>query len=126
MRRFFVLFAGAALAAAPEPRGEPAALTVANESSATLECHAIAGHWYGFDLGDIAADGHAVIAVSYDRSSGMATMPNARGQPIPLEYMYCGRAGDAWRTRAILPMRERLAEPAPIVCREQSGALHCG
>ena len=126
MTRFALATAtGLLSAAAPVPRGAPVALTVENASPIAMECHAIAGHWYGFDFTAVAPGGLVTLRLMYDRASGMVAMLNARDQPVPLEYVYCGHVGDAWRTRAVLPMRERLAEPAAIVCRERLGALQC-
>ena len=99
-----------------------------NRSSAILECHAIAGHWYGFDLGTIPAGARTELPLALDRATGTISIPNSLHQSVPIQWMYCGRTGDAWRTRAVLPLR-RLAEsvpaPAAIVCRDMAATLHC-
>ncbi len=106
----------------------PLHVDLVNRSSATLECHAIAGHWYGFDLGTVAAGASTELPLDLDRATGTISIPNSLKQPVPIQWIYCGRSGDAWRTRAVLPLR-RLAEPATVqaavVCREMHAALRC-
>lgn len=118
-------------AAAPVPRGQPVTLEVVNASPDLLECHAIAGHWYGFDLGDIEAGARRPLSVLYDRPSGMIAMANAAGRAVPLQFVYCGRKGDAWRTRSILPVRVLLDRVPPdrpglLTCRRRPTGLDCG
>lgn len=99
-----------------------------NRSSTVLECHAIAGHWYGFDLGTIAVGARTELPLSLDRATGTISMPNTLRQPVPIQWIYCGRSGDAWGTRAVLPLRsleEQTSPPAAIVCREVNAALRC-
>ncbi len=106
----------------------PLRVDLVNRSPVPLECHAIAGHWYGFDLGTVAAGASTALPLQLDRASGTISIPNNLHQPVPIQWIYCGRSGDAWRTRAVLPLR-RLAEPAAaptaIVCREVRRALRC-
>jgi len=132
-----VVIGGAAalglLAAAPPEQTLHVGLR--NRSGATLECHAIAGHWYGFDLGTIAAGRDMTVTVGIDPATGTISLPNSLHQPVPLQSIYCGVAGEAWRTRADLPLH-RLATLAMIgagdvrrmivVCRMRGATLGCG
>ncbi len=113
-------------AAAPVPRGTPGTLIVRNDSGAALECHAVAGHWYGFDMGDVASGHRLTLNVFYDRASGMVAWQNDRGRLVPLQYVYCGQAGDAWRTRAFVPLRDPLQRGRPVTCRDSAAGLRCG
>ncbi len=111
-------------AAAPAPLH----VGIVNHSAAALECHAVAGHWYGFDLGTIAAGASTELMLGLERATGTVSIPNSLHQPVPIQSIYCGRGGDAWRTRAVLPLR-RLADspanPVAIVCRDERAALRC-
>lgn len=116
---------------APGARGAaplPLHVDLVNRSSTALECHAIAGHWYGFDLGTIAVDARTPLPLSLDRATGTISMPNSLRQAVPIQWIYCGRSGDAWRTRAVLPLRsleESNPPPSAIVCRDGKAALRC-
>jgi hypothetical protein len=114
------------LAALPTHAAE-LAIDVRNRAHVTLECHAVAGHWYGFDFGTIPAGATTRIVFGLDRGSGTVSLPNSLNQRLPIQYVYCGRAGDAWHTRADLPLR-RLADgarPAIITCRDSGAGVAC-
>ncbi len=115
-------------AAAAETRAM--SVEVANRTGEVLHCQAIAYHWYGFDLGGIEVGGHAELKFDVDPARGMASIANAAGVPVPLQFIYCGRDGDAWRTRAVLPLRRLIedagrAKPAGVDCRNEPGGLVC-
>jgi hypothetical protein len=102
-------------------------LGITNRTGAPLECHALAGHWYGFDLGVIAPGGRGEWALGLDPANLTLSLPNTLHQPIPLQNIYCGRAQDAWRTRAELVLRQLVSDAhrAEVTCRAAAGSLTC-
>jgi hypothetical protein len=114
------------MASAPVPRGQPRTLIVTNATGGALECHAVVGHWYGFDLGDVLPGARLTLAVLYDPASGMIAVENTRGRLMPLQSIYCGPGGDAWRERADVPMRQMLEQNKDAACHARASRIDCG
>lgn len=119
--------AGGAILAATAPLVDLPTV-IRNDTTSTLECHAVAGHWYGFDLGTIAPGAQARVTLGLDRRDGTVSLPNPAGARVPIQYMYCGVAGDAWHTRADLPLRRMAQESgtdAIATCHGGPAGLRC-
>lgn len=129
-----LLAVAAAPAAADDvPRAEtylPVQITVDNQTGGRLECQAVAGHWYSFDLGTGAAAATMTFDMAVDPMTGTVVMWNSAMDPVPLESIYCGIAGKAWDTRFTFPLR-RIAETADadetsaFVCEAAEGRVAC-
>lgn len=121
------------LAFSPAPAAAeqlPATFTVANATTAPLECQAEAGHWYAFDLGTAAPHASLIIALLFDPATKTVGKRNALGDVLPIETVYCGLAGHAYETRAVLPLRSLMAKAAAgelvgVQCRNESAATAC-
>jgi hypothetical protein len=105
-------------------------IIVANETPEALECQALAGHWFSFDLGSKAPHEKLPINMSYDPATGTVMMHNSRNEPLPLESVYCGYRGRAWETRFVFPLRTLAARaaqsgPVTLVCRSEDTAPSC-
>jgi hypothetical protein len=127
----FATMAQAALAG--PPRAEtylPIDMTVVNEGAEALECQAVAGHWFSFDLG-IGAHGEKLrFDMSVDPKTGTVVMFNSMKDAVPIESVFCGINGRAWETRFVFPLR-RIAEKAAIqpashfTCRMERETTTC-
>ena len=115
------------------PRAEvylPIHLTAENGAAETLECQAVAGHWYSFDLGTVTAASRLSFDMAVDPKTGTVVMYNSMQDPVPIETVFCGFAGRAWDTRFVFPLRqiaERAVagEASAFVCEAASGHVVC-
>jgi hypothetical protein len=105
-------------------------IIVANETREALECQALAGHWFSFDLGGNAPQSHLTIDMSFDAATGTVVMYNSLKEALPIETVYCGYRGRAWETRFDFPLRALAAQAArngqvTLVCRSADAAPAC-
>lgn len=116
--------------AAPEVTYLPVHVTAENQTGGPLECQAVAGHWYSFDLGTGAVGATMTFDMAVDPMTGTVVMWNSAMDPVPIESVYCGVAGEAWDTRFTFPLR-RIAETAEadetsaFVCEAAAGRVTC-
>jgi hypothetical protein len=99
-----------------------------NESPDPIVCSAALAHWYSVEFGK-AAHGESVQAsLWYDPRTGETFVLNALKDRMPIQFLWCGIAGDAWANRAIvaLPQRAGVA-PAPLelTCAPHGRGLAC-
>jgi hypothetical protein len=127
VRSRHLVFAALALLGSPAAlAADPSEIQVANGSPWTIVCRATLAHWFAIDLVEIEPGGSAAFALSVDRTTGMIAALNASGDAMPVELLFCGRAGHAYETRALLPLRETLASRSySFRCRENAGRLSC-
>jgi hypothetical protein len=104
-------------------------LRVANASSGPMACVASLAHWYSERLGEAAAGAMLGVVLWHDPETGVLNLMNATDDRMPVEAIWCGRAGavHATRDRIALPFA---AGPAPEaiarVCRDGAdGRLAC-
>lgn len=113
------------LAAAPAP----ARIEIRNHGMSPMECQILAAHWYTPLPARLAPPGGVVaFTVAFDPSSGQAIDDAARR--LPLETLFCGRAGAAWKTRDTLDLRALAARAARdgvarAACVDAGVALRC-
>jgi len=126
------VLAGSAAAGAV-PRAEvylPVRITAENRTGGPLECQAVAGHWYSFDLGTGAAAQTMAFDMAVDPKTGTVVMWNSAHDPVPIETVFCGIGGKAWDTRFAFPLRH-IAETAEagrasaFVCEAAAGRVEC-
>lgn len=103
---------------------------VVNQSRSPISCQALTGHWYSFDLGTAPAAQRLDFRMNWNPNDGVVSMKSPLRQDIPLQVIYCGYVGNAWKTRASIPLR-RLAQTAAqsgqatLICAAGSGHLEC-
>jgi hypothetical protein len=83
----------------------PFPVTIDNETGSALACYALAGHWYGFDLGTVPAGRPMRLPLSLQEADRTLSLPNSLGQPVPLQMIYCGTPGNAWDSRTVLDLQ---------------------
>jgi hypothetical protein len=104
----------------------PVTITVVNATAAPLECQAEAAHWYAFDLGIAQLNESLSIALLFEATTGTVGKPSHDGGMLPIETVYCGRAGRAYETRFVLPLRTLAARGAATVrCHAGRDAVVC-
>jgi hypothetical protein len=137
MRAAFALGLAAALpagAADPRPVEErtgtegltPVTLTIRNAAGERIACIAQVAHWYSLDVLLVQAESEATATFWLDPKTGTYASLNARGEPLPVERLWCGIEGALWETSAIVAL-DRGAERGAIAltCAEGAERLRC-
>jgi hypothetical protein len=97
MVRALALLAAALAAHVPGLRpaaAEEVALTLANESAATLRCQILLAHWVTLDLPVLAPGAATQLKIERDATSGALSIPRADGRAMMLEGLACGTTHD--------------------------------
>jgi hypothetical protein len=99
-----------------------------NNAPRPIACSAALAHWYSVEFGK-AAHGESVQATLwYDPRSGATFVLNALKDRMPIQSLWCGFAGEAWATRALVALPQRAgAAPPPfrLTCTPDGGGLAC-
>jgi hypothetical protein len=124
----------AAAAEEPNPVARGAAGLVAlpfvakNGAPGRIVCSAALAHWYSIEF-ETAAPGESVQATLwYDPRSGATFVLNAHEDRMPIQALWCGFAGHAWTTRAVVALPQRAgAAPPPLklTCTPDGSGLAC-
>jgi len=89
-------------------------LIVENEGEKRLSCTVSFAHWFAAKLGEIDGKSQAAFTFGVDLATGRIFSPNAAGDEMAVEQIWCGHAGNDWATRATLPlMRQAGHLPSP-------------
>ncbi|WP_378941263.1 hypothetical protein [Mesorhizobium sp. ANAO-SY3R2] len=107
----------------------PVTLTVTDAAGEAIACHADIAHWYSLELAQAAPGAELHIELWFDPQSGTYAALNDKRENLPVERLWCGFAGRAYATRALIPL-DRRAEKLPAVaqalaCAESDGRLVC-
>jgi hypothetical protein len=100
-----------------------------NATGAALECQALAAHWYSFPVERLEPDRNITMSFSFLPARGEVTAEPA--SKLPIERLYCGRAGRAWATRGEIDVRAVAARAAAddgnvsLSCRADGAAVSC-
>lgn len=101
----------------------PFPVAIENDTAGPLACYAMAGHWYGFDLG-IVPGGHVMhLPLSLRPADRTLSLQNSLGQPVPIQMIYCGVVGHAYDTRTILDLQSLIARRQHVTFCTLAGAL---
>jgi len=116
----------ALLAASPATASQglgPFPIAIENHTSGTLACYALAGHWYGFDLGTVPK-GHIMrVPLSLRPADRTLSLQNSLGKPVPIQMIYCGDAGNAYDTRTVLDLQSFVARGQHVMLCTREGSL---
>ncbi|MBT9432744.1 hypothetical protein JZM24_12525 [Candidatus Sodalis endolongispinus] len=82
-------------------------VTVNNQGLLTLACQATTAHWYSVELGTLAPDATLSTRLWKNPATGEVFILNQHQDRLPLQRVWCGIAGDAWRTRADVALPTR-------------------
>jgi len=103
-------------------------VTIGNATGAVLQCQALAAHWYSLPLREVPPGGSVVMQFTFVPARGEVTAEPE--STLPIEVLYCGRAGAAWATRSEIDLRGAAAQASDgtvrIICADQGEALACG
>lgn len=127
-----LLAAHAAAGEAAPARGTaglaPLPFAVRNDGRTAMSCGVATAHWYSVDLG-AAAPGRWLRQMFWAvPATGEIVILNAHRDRMPVQELWCGRAGRAWDTRAAIGLdRQAGRAPAPlrVACRDDAAALRC-
>jgi hypothetical protein len=99
-----------------------------NSAPGPIVCSAALAHWYSIEFGK-AAHGESVQATLwYDPRSGATFVLNELKDRMPIQSLWCGFAGEARATRAMVGLPQRAgAAPAPLelTCAPDGRGLAC-
>lgn len=100
---------------------------VTNAGPRTLVCQAALAHWFSQSLATLDANQTARLELWFDPLTGAYAVRGSRGEHIPVEALWCGVSGRAYRTRAPIPLeRDSTAPPtASVACRSQGERVVC-
>lgn len=108
---------------------DPLAISITNETGATLDCQAALAHWYSDKLGQVAPGEALELTLWHDPETGVLNLMNATDDRMPVEALWCATGSDdaaAARTRIDLPMAEgAIRASLDIACRTDAGGLSC-
>ncbi len=125
-RRRLIAFSMALLTASPAAASQslaPFPIAIENHTSGALACYALAGHWYGFDLG-VVQGGHVMrLPLSLQQADRTLSLQNSLGKPVPIQMLYCGDAGNAYDTRTVLDLQSLIARDQHTALCTRAGAL---
>lgn len=102
--------------------------TADNTGPGELSCSVALAHWYSSELGTAVTGASVRAMLWYDPKDGTVFLLNGRGDPVPVQILWCGVAPEAWTTRAIIRLeREADVDPTPIhvACRPEGERLAC-
>ncbi|HEV7254202.1 MAG TPA: hypothetical protein VGN97_14050 [Mesorhizobium sp.] len=103
-------------------------LLVTNAGRNRLVCQAALAHWLSHDFASLDANQTARLELWFDPLTGTHALRGVRGEPIPLEALWCGISGRVYRTRALIPLdrdRTARASTASVTCRSQGERVVC-
>jgi hypothetical protein len=126
-----ILCSLAAGAAEPAARGsaglDALSVTVRNTGSEPIACGAAVAHWFSVELGTVAAGEAVTIPLWRDPANGAVFTLNPSQDRLPIERLWCGRAGRSWATRSeiTLPRKPGAADDIALACAPDGERLAC-
>ena len=107
----------------------PVTLTVTNAGNEPIACNADIAHWYSLELATAASGAALKIELWFDPKTGTYAALNDKHENLPVERLWCGLAGRAYATRALIPLeRHAQAQPATeqaLTCSSGEERLAC-
>ncbi len=82
----------------------PVALSIANDTSAEIVCRVSLAHWYAADLGRAAPGGVVEAVLWHNPDTGALALLNDSRDRMPVEALWCGRAGAVHDSRAAIAL----------------------
>jgi hypothetical protein len=101
----------------------PFPISIENHTSVALACYALAGHWYGFDLGTVSGGDIMRVPLSLRPADRTLSLQNSLGKPVPIQMIYCGDAGNAYDTRTVLDLQSLVARGQHVMLCTRAGNL---
>lgn len=103
-------------------------LNVTNTGATPLLCIGELAHWYSTEVARIDAGVTVRVDLWFDPETGTYAVLNDSKENMPLESLWCGRAGRAYETRARI-LLDRSPERAPdaidLACAPHKGIVRC-
>lgn len=106
----------------------PVPLSLTNAGQASLLCIGELAHWYSTEVARIEAGATVRVDLWFDPQTGTYTLLNDSDENMPLEALWCGRAGRAYETRARVTLDRRLnGTPAALdlTCDSDKSRVRC-
>lgn len=82
-------------------------VTVNNQGRLPLACQETTAHWYSVEFGILAPGATLSTRLWKNPATGEVFILNQHQDRLPLQLVWCGIAGDAWRTRADVALPTR-------------------
>lgn len=103
-------------------------LNVTNTGATQLLCIGELAHWYSTEVARIDAGATVRVDLWFDPQSGTYAVLNDSEENMPLESLWCGRAGRAYETRARIVLDrdpDRAPEAIDLACAPHEGLVRC-
>ena len=106
----------------------PTPVVIRNAGPLAIACTAEYAHWYSSEIGTAEAGKELNAELWFEIATGTYVMLNARQENLPVERLWCGIGGNAYATRAVLPL-QRSAGVAisgrTVACSTKAGRARC-
>ncbi len=131
---FFVLLSGAGTAVSSEGLGHGSdgltqvPLDIANTGETAMACKVSLAHWFSAEVGRAGPGEQVVGALWSDSDSGTVYYLNGSGDRMPVERLWCGPAGHAWKNRFEISLDRKageMVEPILLKCSETETGFIC-
>ncbi len=100
-------------------------VTLTNAGAEPIVCAAEIAHWFSAPMGAAAPGTMLALDLWHDPASGVHATPNAHGEFLPVERIWCGLADRAFATRWVLPLHPDGHDAALACAPAASGRLAC-
>lgn len=104
---------------------EKTPIEITNAGTGELSCTAELAHWYSELVATIAPGSTAVIDLWFAPRTGTVLLLNPMEDNMPVEALWCGIAGRAYKTRAALRTDRDTAGPRRIACAASGDRVIC-
>jgi len=106
----------------------PAPAVIVNTGREPLACTAQLAHWYSRVVGMAAPGAGARVNLWFDPVTGTYLILNDKRENMPVEALWCGIAGRAYITRAMIDLDRRIGAKAgtrEIICAASNNRVVC-
>lgn len=106
----------------------PTPVVIHNAGREAITCTAEFAHWYSSEIGTAEAGKNLNAALWFETATGTYVMLNARQENLPVERLWCGIAGNAYDTRAVVPLQRSAGaniSGRTVTCSTDAGRARC-
>ena len=106
----------------------PIPIVIRNAGPQAIACTAEYAHWYSSEIGTAEAGTNLSVALWFETATGTYIMLNARQENLPVERLWCGIAGHAYVTRAVVPLQRNAGATISgrtVTCSTDAGRARC-
>ena len=106
----------------------PTPVVIRNAGLKAISCTAEYAHWYSSEIGTAKAGKELIAKLWFESATGTYVMLNAAQENLPVEKLWCGIDGNAYLTRAVVPLQRNAGASfsgRTVTCATDSGRARC-